>query len=212
MSNTLKQDNKFPLAAILVSTVVILMGVQYGIDQVIGRVATFKDLGFAIVATTASYLLANIMPADLKHLLVYAGYKYALPGHRCNNLCVSDPRIDIETVSKRWPEIFSDETNEKHRNAMWYTDIYSKVKDVPEVLQSHGSFLLYRDVFSALLVLLMFSIIWWFVQGYFDLLHLQIWVSLVLVAEAVFFMYLARIWGNRMVVNSVAAAMGGFDD
>ena len=92
-------------------------------------------------------MLANALPANLKHALVFIGYKYALPGHRCHKVCTSDPRIDIDIVSNRWPEIFAGETDEKSRNALWYSRIYSNVKDVPEVLQSHGNFLLYRDAF-----------------------------------------------------------------
>ena len=37
MASTLKQGNQLPLTAILASTVIALVGIQYGVDQVVGQ-------------------------------------------------------------------------------------------------------------------------------------------------------------------------------
>jgi len=208
MANTLKKINQLPLTAIVTSTVIVLASIQYGLDQIVGQINTMKDLGLAVVAATVSYILANALPANIKHWLVYVGYKYALPGHRCHKVCASDPRLDMSVISSRWPEIFSDEADDENRNALWYAGIYSDVKDAPEVLQSHGNFLLYRDAFSALLIMLVLLMVWLVAQRYFDVLAVQNWVLWFLVVEVVLFMHMAREWGNRMVVNSVACAVG----
>ena len=44
--------------------------------------------------------------------------------------------------------------DESEQNAYWYKEIYRPVRNSPEVLQSHRSFLLFRDAASGLFILL----------------------------------------------------------
>ena len=207
MATDLKQDNLVPLTTILSVTLVLLAAVQFGLNQVIGTVSSLKELGLATIITAASGVLANVLPANIKHRLVFIGHKYALPGHRCHRICKNDPRIIYERLKEKWPEIFSNTTTDKDRNALWYSDIYSATKNSEEVRQSHRSFLLYRDSFSAIFIMFIASISWIMLQEFFSIPTISNWMTVVLLTEVIIFMYLARNLGNRMVCNSIVVAI-----
>lgn len=207
MADTLKQENRKPLAVILTGTVLGLAALEYGVDQVIGQVSTYKELGLAALASVLAYILANMLPADVKHRLVYVGYKHALPGHRCDTMCAADPRIDLKEAKSRWAELFSDEMQAVDRNAYWYTMIYASVRDRPEVAQSHGNFLLYRDAFSAIFIMFAISVVLYAVPAGDHIPEISFIIPSVLGIEAALFAFLARTWGNRMVTNAFAVAI-----
>ena len=54
--------------------------------------------------------------------------------------------------------------DEKEQNAYWYKEIYRPVRNEPEVLQAHRSFLLFRDAAAALFLLLL-GLLFWTVLG-----------------------------------------------
>jgi len=115
--------------------------------------------------------------------------------------------VDAVEVESRWPEVFSADTAASDRNGLWYRNIYKTVKDAPEVLQAHRNFLLYRDVFSGLLGVLLIVVGWsfWGPEELFGAFKIEVYV--VLGVFTLLSMMAARNAGNRFVVNAVAAAI-----
>lgn len=96
-------------------------------------------------------LLANILPPIMKARLVFWRWKYPNPGSRAFTSYIhKDDRIDVEKLRKN---IGAFPTDPKEQNARWYS-LYQKVQNEIGVLDAHKSFLLYRDMASISLLLL----------------------------------------------------------
>lgn len=160
----------------------------------------------SLVLSAVLVMLSNLVPADIKQKLVFMRLKNELPASRVQLLCKKDPRIEFEVVKSRWPEVFNEEIDDSTRNTRWYHQIYKTVKDFEEVRQSHRSFLLYRDAFAGLLVILLITIFCFFI-GDIPLIGqvrpsvILIQITFVLIAQIA-----ANIAGKRFVINAVAAA------
>jgi len=207
MSTDLKKENDRNIFLILTGAILLSAGLQHGFSKL-------PEWSEFIIAGTASPIFAavlvmtsNLLPHNIKHKLVFTRFKNEMPAGRVHKLSQQDPRIDIAQAKVKWPDIFDDGVPPAQRNSRWYGQIYTPVKDKPEVLQAHRNFLLYRDAFSGLIMLLMFAGFWnW--QGNHDLIEPFI-PSVFYALSGFTFLSLvaARFAGHRFVVNAVAVAL-----
>ena len=111
----------------------------------------FKILSSLILGFLIVKILLNIIPADIKHIIIFGRVKNTLPGHRAFTVYVNkDPRIDIENLEKilgTLPIIPSEQ------NRVWYK-IYQKHKHYEQIIDSHVKFLFFRD--SSILTIFIF--------------------------------------------------------
>jgi hypothetical protein len=206
MSN-LKNDNNKPIFYILTGAILAVLVVQFGLSS------SDKWSEFILAGTLTPVLSAilimftNLIGHNIKHKLVFTRFKNEMPASRCHKLCEGDPRIDMATARNRWPNIFADTISNDDRNGYWYRDIYKGVRNRPEVLQAHGSFLLYRDAFSGLIGVFL-VIVSWNLFAPLDIIGaINSWVYFVLGIFLLFTLVAARNSGNRFVVNAIASAL-----
>lgn len=135
------------LAVLLFVAPGILSGVS--LTQVgIGRVLTTTAMPVIVL------LLVNVIPNDVKSMLVYWKPLGVLPGCQAfTKYGPRDPRIDMAALKKNvgvLPESPSDQ------NSKWYK-LYKQVPNEPGVIEAHKLFLMYRDMAVMSLALLVIA-------------------------------------------------------
>lgn len=208
MEKDLKAQNARPLAAIYFGTLLLVAFVHWGVEETF---AVSIQLGQqALVVTTITVfggLLSNILPNYLKHSLVYWRFRNVLSGHRCRRICKKDPRLLPSDLERKWPMLFLRDMRESEQNSFWYREIYRPVRNDPEVVQAHRSFLLFRDSATGLSVLLLGLLLWKAVGEVVSIPSLNIWSLGTLLAVVVVLCLAARQCGDRMVTNATAVAL-----
>lgn len=203
----LKSNNIIALTAIYGGVFVLLASVHWGAEKSFELSNQLLQNGLiGIVITAFGGALSNLLPNTAKHTLVYFRFRHALPGHRCKIICKNDPRISFERLEQRWPELFAREMDPRSQNSFWYSEIYWPFRNAPEVLQSHKSFLLYRDAASGLFVLLIALLLSRLLASHFPVPSLGGWSFLLLVAILLVLRQAAWQSGHRLVANAVAVA------
>ena len=104
--------------------------------------------------------------------------------------------------------LFLHEMDEDEQNAYWYKEIYRPVRNEPEVLQAHRSFLLFRDAATGLFLLLVGILLWKVVGAAAPVQSVSIWSAVILAGLFLLVSQSARQSGDRMVANAVAVALG----
>ena len=204
----LKSQNVLPLTAIYAGAILLVSFCHWGIEEVF---AISRQIGkqAILVAALTSFggVLSHCLPNYVKHPLVYLRIRNALSGHRCKSICLRDSRFVREDLERQWPDVFLSDMKESEQNAYWYSKIYRPVRNRPEVLQAHRSFLLFRDAASGLVVLLVGLLLWKALSGVVSVPPVNVWTLAILVALIVLLSQAARQSGDRMVSNAVAATM-----
>ena len=112
------------------------------------KTANTMELGVAravaaIVLPVAVLLIANVLPANVKAMLVYWKPLNILPGSEAfTKYAPSDPRIDMAALKKNVGAL---PTDPKEQNAKWYK-LYKRVEAHTEVTSAQKDFLMYRDM------------------------------------------------------------------
>ena len=110
--------------------------------------------GIATVALPVIILLIiNVLPANVKAMLVYWKPLNSLPGSEAfTKYAPADPRIDMVSLKRNVGAL---PTDPREQNAKWYK-LYKKVETHMEVASAQKDFLMYRDmaVLSLFLLLL----------------------------------------------------------
>ncbi|MBF4455835.1 hypothetical protein IRT38_10755, partial [Acinetobacter sp. SK-43] len=102
----------------------------------------FKLLSSFILGILIVKLLLNILPAEIKHNIIFGKLKYSLPGHRAFTVhAKKDPRNDMENLEKMLGVL---PTIPSEQNRVWYK-IYQKHKNDEQIIDSHLKFLFFRD-------------------------------------------------------------------
>lgn len=95
------------------------------------------------LAPVVVLLIVNALPHDIKSVLVYWRLRHVLPGHRAFTAHgPADSRIDMKALTKN---VGSLPTEHAAQNSKWY-QLYKMVAREPAVMESHKLFLLYRDI------------------------------------------------------------------
>ncbi len=204
----LKAQNRAALGVIYVGTFALVALIHWSAGEVFEVTSKLADQAIVMaIITCFGAILSNFLPNNAKHSIVYFRLYNVLSGHRCKKLCERDPRLAKNDLRNRWPELFTEGMKEGEQNTYWYNNIYSSVKNEPEVLQAHRSFLLYRDAASGLFILLLGALLWHGVSKYISLPSLGVWALVVLVGIILLLCRAAKQSGDRMVVNAVAVSL-----
>lgn len=208
MEVDLKKENNKNIFFIMAASLVASLFFQFGYKAVSSFSDAFMAGGMSLMLSAVLVMLANIIPHGIKHKIVFTRLKNELPACRIDQLCKSDPRVEYEAIKNKWPDVFSeDQIDGSVRNSRWYQQVYKTVKDTPEVLQAHRSFLLYRDAFSGLLMIFIATLAW-SAFGNAELTgKINNMVYLAQGALLTISLITARVFGNRFVVNAVVAAL-----
>ena len=208
MEKDLKAQNTVALGVIYAGTFVLVALIHLSAEEVFEVTSKLTEQAIVMaIITVFGAVLSNFLPNNVKHSLVYFRLCNVLSGHRCKKLCERDPRFDKNHLQNQWPELFAQEMKESEQNTYWYNNIYSSVKNKPEVLQAHRSFLLYRDAASGLFILLLGALLWHGVSEYISLPSLEARSLIVLVGIILLLCRAAKQSGDRMVVNAVAVSL-----
>ena len=109
---------------------------------------TLIQIGFGRVLITTVMpvlvlLIVNVLPHDLKSMLVYWKPLGVLPGCEAfTKYGPRDPRIDMAALKKNVGALPTESTEQ---NSKWYK-LYKLVPNEPEVQEAHKLFLMYRDM------------------------------------------------------------------
>ena len=208
MAKDLKAQNAWPLTAMYVGTLLVVAFVHWSVEEVF---AVSHQLGQQVLVVAAitgfGGVLSNFLPNYLKHSLVYFRFRNILSGHRCRRICIRDPRLLSSDLERKWPSLFLQDMKESEQNAYWYGKIYRPVRNDPEVVQAHRSFLLFRDAAAGLFVLLLGLLLWQVVGEVVSIPSLSTWSVVILAGAVVVLCQAARQSGDRMVANAVAVAL-----
>lgn len=110
--------------------------------------ATLTQIGIGRVLSTTVMpvvvlLIVNVLPHDVKSMLVYWKPLGVLPGCEAfTKYGPRDPRIDMTALKKNVGALPSESTEQ---NSKWYK-LYKQVPNEPEVQEAHKLFLMYRDM------------------------------------------------------------------
>lgn len=200
---SLKAQNVAPLAMLtlfFLSVAVAVTSSQIQVETLPSLIPAASGLAITgVVAVFLSYLI----PADIKHVIVFARLRDVLPGHRFIALSENDARISNSALEASVSDINDKRKNYSWQNQFWYNEIYRPIRDTSEIASAHKSFLLYRDAASvALLALLML---------FFGQLIYEELSSIInhngLISIGVFvclFLFAANAAGKRFVTTAVA--------
>lgn len=208
MSETknLKDLNKTSIYATIGIMCVIIFLIQLGVEGYVNIKNIYAGIGVSSGISVISLLLVNIVPQNLKHILVFWRVKRVLPGNRVVELCRKDERLNMDDLQKKWPDLFLHNMPMQDRNPFWYSNIYKKSESSVQVMDAHKNFLLFRDLCSAALVM-------FFCAGFLKTieingLHIKWSVLAFLFGISFLFSIISRYYGNRMVTSAVAAEVG----
>ena len=206
MEKDLKLQNTSQLRNIYIATFFLISLTHWGLEDSFEFTTKLISLTVIMaILTTIASILSNVLPNGWKHSIVFFRLHNSLPGHRCKKLCELDLRLSMEHLKKRWPELFVKNMAESLQNSYWYREIYSPVKNKPEVRQAHRTFLLCRDAASGLFILLFGLLIWNGISVIYTFLpSLNALSFIILIFMIVLLCLVAQQSGNRMVRNAVA--------
>ena len=208
MEKDLKAQNVRALTAIYGGTLFLVAAIHWSVEDVFAVSLQLGQQVFVVATLTAfGAVLSNFLPNWLKHPLVYFRFRNALSGHRCRRICTKDPRLLLADLQREWPLLFAEKMNESEQNSYWYTEIYRPVRNEPEVVQAHRSFLLFRDAAAGLFVLLLGLLLWKLTGELVSLPSLNYWSTALLVGVVLILCQAARQSGDRMVANAVAVTL-----
>lgn len=109
---------------------------------------TLTQIGIGRVLTTTVMpvivlLIVNVLPHDVKSMLVYWKPLGVLPGCEAfTKYGPHDPRVDMAALKKNVGAL---PTESAKQNSKWYK-LYKQVPNEPEVQEAHKLFLMYRDM------------------------------------------------------------------
>lgn len=115
-------------------------------DLMSGVTLTQISIGRALATTVMPVivlLIVNVLPHDVKSMLVYWKPLGVLPGCEAfTRYGPRDPRIDMAALKKNVGAL---PTASSEQNSKWYK-LYKQVPNEPEVREAHKQFLMYRDM------------------------------------------------------------------
>lgn len=206
MEIDLKKENSKNIFFLMAASLVCSAFIQMGAASTTNLMNLVVIGGGSVMFSAVSLMITNIIPQSIKHKLVFTRLSNELPACRIDRLCQEDSRVEYSSVKSNWPDVFAYDITPDTRNSRWYQQIYKPVKNFKEVLQAHRTFLLYRDTFTGMLLILVGTSMWAIAADPKILGEIKPEVFLVQ-GLFVFLSFLAaRVSGNRFVVNAVAVA------
>jgi hypothetical protein len=150
---SLKPQNLPALALVIIAQVSVAYGLSNP-DFNWSAIEVFSpDTVVVTLIMLAAALFSSLLPASVKHQLVYLRIKNALPGHRFLQLSAFDPRIDLHALQQKMMALIPLNATEEQQNRAWYQHIYSQLQNESLVRDSHKVFLLWRDSLAVSLII-----------------------------------------------------------
>lgn len=113
------------------------------------------SIAFYFFVLIATYLL----PSEWKHRIIYMRWHHPLPGNRVfSELLKKDERISQKELIDKYGDL---PCLPEEQNKLWYK-IYKEKQNDEVVINSHGRWLLFRDMFSIVVLILFPSTIFTF--------------------------------------------------
>lgn len=203
MSDSLKNKNKFTLAAILLVNFALFFGLLATnaiiFSDMLATTKEWRSLVPAGLAVLVAGVLGDQLSPNTKARLVFWRWNNPLPAREAfSRLGPEDARCDMEALAKLTGPF---PTEERAQNQAWFK-LYQTVKNDPAVLDVHRSFLLFRDAsaMSALITIPLTGVALWMVDPKSSALLL----GGILVAEYLLFRRAAFTAGCRFVTTVLA--------
>lgn len=201
---SLKKENRLGIVFFLIANAIIFWLVltgNYSTTEIlkIFKAATPFATGLSVIAPFIAIFVNGLISAHWKTTLVFWEIDYPLPGSKAfTKHMYRDSRIDIQSLKDRYGELPNTPQNE---NTLWYK-IYLKHQSTVQVIESHRSWLLLRDlttismIFTATLgasVLLsnVATKVQFYYLGFLTLIYLLMRIT-------------AKHYGERLVTNVLA--------
>lgn len=131
---------------LLAAADVLLVLLFFAPDLLSGVTLTQIGIGRALTTTVMPVvvlLIVNVLPHDIKSMLVYWKPLGVLPSCEAfTKYGPRDPRIDMAALKKNVGALPTESTEQ---NSKWYK-LYKQVPNEPEVQEAHKLFLMYRDM------------------------------------------------------------------
>lgn len=151
-SKTLKGRNLAWLVATLVLDVLVLLVLAFhtAVQDLTPTAIAAVRTSLTVLLPIPALILSSLISADHKAILVFWRFKHPLPGARAFSVYAqADHRIDLAKLKKHVGEFPVDP---REQNARWY-GLYKQVDSDPSVVDSHKSYLLFRDIAAMSLLL-----------------------------------------------------------
>lgn len=150
---SLKTQNLPTLALVMIAQVAVAYGLSNPDFNWAGLNLFSPDTVIVTLIIVLAGLFSSLLPASVKHQLVYLRLHNVLPGHRFLHLAVQDPRIDLLALQHKIMPLMPLNAEEHVQNRVWYQHIYQPLQQAPLVKDAHKAFLLWRDSMLVSLVI-----------------------------------------------------------
>jgi len=151
---TLKGKNLTWLVATLAFDAIVLWLVssQASVTELASAQSLAKRAVLVTLLPMPALLLSSLLSSNLKAVLVFWRWQHPLPGARAFTVhAPADPRIALDRLCKNVGEFPQDAYEQ---NSRWYA-LYREVQSEASVQDSHGQYLLFRDLAGVSLLLTM---------------------------------------------------------
>jgi hypothetical protein len=153
-AKSLKTQNLLLLVGALVADAAIVAVIAGLIGADWFSAANLKRASSAAIVPVIALLLTNLFPQSWRDRIAHMRFTHALPGHRAFSIYgPADWRVDMAAIEKKCGAL---PTVPGEQNKLWYR-LFKEVDHEPSVVQSHGRYLLFRDLAAMSLVLFIAS-------------------------------------------------------
>lgn len=142
---SLKTQNLPTLALVMIAQVAVAYGLSNPDIDWAGLNLFSPDTVIVTLIIVFASLFSSLLPASIKHQLVFLRLNNVLPGHRFLHLAAHDPRIDLLALQHKVMPLMPINAEEQVQNRVWYQHIYQPLQHAPLVKDAHKAFLLWRD-------------------------------------------------------------------
>lgn len=150
--STLKGKNLTWLVAALAFDVIVLwlFASHAPVTELASAQSLARRVALVSLLTVPALLLSSLLSSKFKAVLVFWRWRHPLPGARAFSVhAPADPRIALDRLRKNVGEFPQDP---REQNSRWYA-LYREVQAEASVNDSHGNYLLFRDLAGVSLLL-----------------------------------------------------------
>jgi len=150
--STLKGKNLTWLVAALAFDAIVLwlFASQAPVTELASAQSLARRAALVSLLTVPALLLSSLLSSNFKAVLVFWRWRHPLPGARAFSVhAPADPRIALDRLRKNVGEFPQDP---REQNSRWYA-LYREVQAEASVCDSHGQYLLFRDLAGVSLLL-----------------------------------------------------------
>lgn len=202
---SLKQKNIFPtISMVIVNCLYIFFYIFNGNSSLVESLNSvqLKNISFPSVFFILTLTINSLVSRETKAMLIFWRTKNIMPGHFAFTIHMqNDSRINEAILIEKYGPL---PIEPQEQNRLWYK-IYRDVGDSKQIEQIHKHFLLFRDFFFVMLVILIFTFIILLILDS-QAIKLRYLYFIPLIIQVLLFMLAARVSGVSFVKNVLAEA------